>query len=81
VSIDSGISNENTAPPSGAFSAFAWVKVGLPEQAIISQTDGFGYGAAWLCADSSGGKLMTKLMDPQPRPTDSCVGVCVADNR
>ena len=65
MSIDSGISNENTAPPSGAFSAFAWVKGGLPEQAIISQTDGFGYGAAWLCADSSGGKLMTKVRVPQ----------------
>ena len=47
-------------------SATAWIKGGEPGQVIISQADGFGYGASWLYADSSGGKLTTKLMDPQP---------------
>jgi Tol biopolymer transport system component len=47
-------------------SATAWIKGGAPGQVIISQTDGTGYGASWLYADSSSGKLSTKLMDPQP---------------
>ena len=47
-------------------SATAWIKGGAPGQVIISQADGSGYGASWLYADSSGGKLTTKLMDPQP---------------
>ena len=47
-------------------SAFAWIKGGEPGQVLLSQTDGFGYGAAWIYADSSGGGLATKLMDPQP---------------
>jgi hypothetical protein len=47
-------------------SATAWIKGGAPGQVIISQADGFGYGASWLYIDSSSGKLATKLMDPQP---------------
>jgi len=49
-----------------SLSAFAWIKGGEPGQVILSQTDGVGYGAAWLGADSSGGGLTTKLMDPLP---------------
>ncbi len=51
---------------SGSMSAFAWIKGGELGQVILSQMDGIGYGAIWLCADSSGGGLTTKLMDPQP---------------
>jgi hypothetical protein len=52
----------------GSFSAFAWILAlsGEPGQVIISQTNGFGWGGSWLCADSSNGKLATFLMDPQP---------------
>ncbi|MFC1792692.1 LamG-like jellyroll fold domain-containing protein [Planctomycetota bacterium] len=52
----------------GSFSAFAWILAlsSEPGQVIISQTDGLGYGAAWLSIDSTGEKLMTNLMDPQP---------------
>ena len=49
-------------PASGAFSAFAWVKDGGPQQAIISQTNGTGFGTAWLCTDASG-EFMTGLTD------------------
>ena len=48
------------------FSAFTWIKWGEPGQVIISQTNGTGFGATWLCSDVQGGKLMTSLMDPQP---------------
>jgi len=44
-------------PVEGAFSVFAWIKGGSPGQAIISQA----YGANWLLADPSAGKLMTEL--------------------
>lgn len=47
-------------------SVFAWIKGGEPGQMIISQTNGTGFGATWLCADTQGGTLMTSLMDPQP---------------
>lgn len=43
------------------FSVFAWVKVGLPGQVIISQTNGTGTGRSWLCTDPSDGKFMTGL--------------------
>ena len=49
-------------PASGAFSVFAWIKGGAPNQVIISQTN----GAIWLGADSSYGKLLTRLKDATP---------------
>jgi hypothetical protein len=51
-------------PAKGSFSTFAWIKGGAPGQVIISQTDGTGSGAAWLWADSSYGRLITRLMHP-----------------
>jgi hypothetical protein len=50
----------------GPFSALAWIKGGAAGQVIISQTDGSRFGATWLGANPSNGKLFTKLMDPQP---------------
>ncbi len=44
-------------PAAGAFSVFAWVKGGGPEQAIVSQAGGVN----WLAAGTSQGKLMTEL--------------------
>jgi hypothetical protein len=49
-------------PAAGPFSAFAWIKDGSPGQVIISQAGGTGQGNAWLCVDSSDGKLITRLM-------------------
>jgi hypothetical protein len=57
-------------PVSGPFSVFAWIKGGEPGQVIICQTDG-SQGSAWLCADSSDGKLMTNLMDAYFPPLKS----------
>jgi len=51
-------------PSKGSFSVFAWIKGGAPGQVIISQTDGTGSGAAWLWADSSYGRFITRLMHP-----------------
>ena len=51
-------------PGAGSFSVFAWVKGGSPGQVIISQTDGTGQGTRWLWADSSYGRLITRLMHP-----------------
>ena len=51
-------------PTKGSFSVFAWIKGGARGQVIISQTDGTGSGAAWLWADSSYGRLITRLMHP-----------------
>ncbi len=56
-------------PAKGSFSAFAWINGGAPGQVIISQmntTDGRGTnpGSAWLWADSSYGRLITRLMHP-----------------
>ena len=56
-------------PGKGSFSAFAWIKGGAPGQVIISQkdtTDGrtTNPGSAWLWADSSYGRLITRLMHP-----------------
>jgi N-acetylneuraminic acid mutarotase len=50
-------------PTTGAFSAFAWIKGGALGEVVISQTNGTGSGAVWLYADSSYGKLATKLTD------------------
>jgi len=44
------------------FSVFAWIKGAMPGQAIISQTDGTGFGGTWLGMDPSDGKLFTTLM-------------------
>jgi len=51
-------------PMNGSFSAFAWIKGGVPGQVIISQTDGIGTGYTWLGMDALGGKLMTGLVPP-----------------
>ncbi|TKJ33436.1 MAG: hypothetical protein CEE38_20765 [Planctomycetes bacterium B3_Pla] len=56
-------------PAKGSFSVFAWIKGGAPGQVIISQrdaTDGrtTNPGSAWLWADSSYGRLITRLMHP-----------------
>ena len=54
-------------PAYGVFSAFAWVKGGEPNEAIISQTDGAGVaGRKWLCTDALDGKLMTTLVGLLP---------------
>jgi hypothetical protein len=47
-------------PAAGAFSIFAWVKGGGPEQGIISQAGGVN----WLSASATEGKLMTELKAP-----------------
>jgi len=44
----------------GPFSAVAWIKGGAPGQVVLSQMG----GANWLCADSSGGTLVTELKSP-----------------
>jgi hypothetical protein len=49
-------------PATGAFSVFVWTKGGAAGQVIISQTN----GAIWLGADSSYGKLLTRLKDATP---------------
>jgi hypothetical protein len=51
-------------PAEGPFSVFAWIKGDAPGQVIISQADGTGQGSAWLCTDSSDGKLITTLLNP-----------------
>ncbi|MHC4585081.1 MAG: LamG domain-containing protein, partial [Planctomycetota bacterium] len=56
-------------PAKVSFSVFAWIKGGAPGQVIISQTDvtvdrGTKPGSAWLWADSSYGRLITRLMHP-----------------
>jgi len=49
-------------PANHPISVFVWVKGGGPAEAIISQTDGTGYGSTWLGTDPSKGQLMTTLM-------------------
>jgi hypothetical protein len=44
-------------PADGQFSVFAWIKGGAPGQVIFSQIG----QAIWICADPSGGNLMTQL--------------------
>jgi hypothetical protein len=57
-------------PAESAFSAFAWIKGGVPGQEILSQTDGpGGAGEIWLGADTLDGKLMTGLRPPSGRST------------
>jgi hypothetical protein len=56
--IDDYVSTDYVLDPAdGAFSVFAWIKGGAPNQVVISQTD----HENWLLADSSGGNLMTEL--------------------
>ncbi len=68
--IDDYVSTDFVLDPAkGSFSVFAWVKGGAPGQVIISQrdnTDGRNTnpGSAWLWADSSYGRLITRLMHP-----------------
>jgi beta-lactamase regulating signal transducer with metallopeptidase domain len=56
-------------PAAGSFSMFAWIKGGARGQMIISQKDtsdgrNTKLGCAWLFADPSYGRLMTRLMHP-----------------
>ena len=56
-------------PSKGSFSAFAWIKGGAPGQVVLSQSDTVvrnttQLGNAWLWADSSYGRLITRLMHP-----------------
>jgi hypothetical protein len=52
-------------PAKGSFSVSAWIKGGAPGQVMISQRDvGRDPGNAWLLADASYGRLMTRLMHP-----------------
>jgi hypothetical protein len=56
-------------PKMGSFSVFAWIKGGSPGQMIISQKDPTegrttDQGSSWLLADSSYGRLITRLMHP-----------------
>ncbi len=44
-------------PADGKFSVFVWIKGGAPGQVVLSQMG----GARWLCADPSGGNLITEL--------------------
>ncbi len=55
-------------PAKRSLSTFVWIKANAPEQVVISQTNGIGagWGGSWLYADSSGGRLATKFMDPNP---------------
>jgi hypothetical protein len=46
-------------PADGPFSVFAWIKGGVPGQAVLSQIG----RANWLCTDSLEGNLMTELKD------------------
>jgi len=51
-------------PADGAFSVFAWIKGGKPEEVIISQMDRDWFGTPWHWADPLNGRLVTSLMDP-----------------
>ncbi len=56
-------------PAAESFSVFAWIKGGARGQMIISQRDSTDgrtteQGNAWLLADPSYGRLMTRLMHP-----------------
>ncbi len=68
--IDDYVSTDFVLDPAkGSLSVFAWIKGGAPGQVIISQrdtTDGrtTNPGSAWLWADSSYGRLITRLMHP-----------------
>ncbi|MGB2809546.1 MAG: LamG-like jellyroll fold domain-containing protein, partial [Sedimentisphaerales bacterium] len=60
-------------PAKGSLSVFAWIKGGAPGQVIISQSDTTiglttQLGSAWLWADSSYGRLITRLMHPPFEP-------------
>jgi Tol biopolymer transport system component len=67
------------SPAAGAFSVFVWVRGDQPGQTIVSQTDGGGFGATWLCTDPSEGGLMTKLGDPFFPPLQS--GFVITDGQ
>ncbi|TKJ33435.1 MAG: hypothetical protein CEE38_20760 [Planctomycetes bacterium B3_Pla] len=68
--IDDYVSTDFVLDPAkGSFSVFAWIKGGAPGQVIISQRDNIdgrttNPGSTWLWADSSYGRLMTRLMHP-----------------
>ncbi len=50
------------------FSALAWIQGGASGQVVLSQQSTFllPAGKDWLCADPTGGKLMTALTDGSP---------------
>ncbi|MHC4740749.1 MAG: MBL fold metallo-hydrolase [Planctomycetota bacterium] len=54
-------------PANGPFSVFAWIKGGLANQVVISQTNDAAIGPNWLAADSSG-CLMTSVTPPGRLP-------------
>jgi len=67
-------------PAEAPFSAFAWIKGGVPGQVIISQADttidtpvgpSTNPGSTWLGANPSDGRLMTGLMDIYFGPLES----------
>ncbi len=56
-------------PAEGSFSVFAWIKGGSKGQVVIGQRDtsdgrNTQAGSEWLWADSSYGRLITRLMHP-----------------
>jgi hypothetical protein len=56
--VDDCVTTEFVCDPSeGPLSVFAWVKGGVPGQAVISQQEGVN----WLMADPTTGTLMTEL--------------------
>ncbi len=56
--IDDYVSTDPVLNPAdGKFSVIAWIKGGVPGQAVLSQTD----AANWLCIDSVEGCLTTEL--------------------
>ncbi len=62
--IDDYIHTENVLnPTAGPFTAFAWVKGGLPGQAILSQSSTPGPGEVWLGTSTPAGALVTNLVD------------------
>ena len=62
--VDDCIRTDNVLnPAAGPFTVFAWIKGGLPGQAILSQSNQSGPGEVWLGTDASTGALLTNLID------------------
>jgi len=62
--VDDYIRTDNVLnPAAGPFTVFAWVKGGLPGQAILSQSNQPSPGELWLGTDASTGALLTNLVD------------------
>ncbi|MHC4556584.1 MAG: Kelch repeat-containing protein, partial [Planctomycetota bacterium] len=74
--IGNYISTDFVLNPVASFSAFVWIKGGVPGQVIISQADrragrNIIPGSTWLGTDLSEGRLMTRLMDTFFPPLES----------